>query len=80
MNSQLALGKSYESVDIEEIKEYVAEDKSEFVMISGGEPTCTEIERLHNLFDEIKSWGCKISLSTNGTHPEILAKIIIDKT
>jgi len=72
MNSKLAKGQSDKEVDINMIKEYVLEEQSEWFMISGGEPTCTNIDLLTNLIEEIKSWGCKVGMSTNGYKPEAL--------
>jgi len=76
MNSKLAKGCSGVYIDIEEIKQYVMQDKSKWFMISGGEPTCTDFELLTNLLEEIRSWGCKIGLSTNGSNPSVLGKVI----
>ena len=76
MNSKLARGESEKNVDIEDIKAYVLEDKSKWFMISGGEPTCTDIGLLTNLLEEIKSWGCKIGMSTNGSNPEDLRTLM----
>lgn len=76
MNSRLVLKDGLAPVDLEEVKKFVVENKKEWVMISGGEPTCTRIENLENLLDEIRSWGCKISLSTNGTNSDTLRHII----
>lgn len=82
MNGRLVVVKKtdYErpvkTVDIEVVKSYVMESGSKWVMISGGEPTYTPIAKLHNLIDEIKSWGCKVGISTNGTRPDILNEIL----
>jgi len=76
MNAKLARGKSDKSLDIEEIKQYVKEDKSEWFMISGGEPLCGNIPHLINLLKEIQTWGCKIGISTNGSYPRTLKRIL----
>jgi len=76
MNSKLAAGKSTKTVDIEDVKAYVLVDKSQWFMISGGEPTCTDTEKIKNLIQEIQSWGCKVGMSSNGSRPEILREII----
>ena len=76
MNSKLVLGEDLNQVDINEVKKFVQENKRNWVTISGGEPTCTETTKLINLFNEIKSWGCKIGLSTNGTHSDTLRQIL----
>jgi len=78
MNSKLINPdrESLETIDIEEIKKYVLEDNSEWLMISGGEPTYGSYSSFLNLLEEIKSWNCKIGLSTNGTTSEYLKGII----
>lgn len=76
MNSRLVNGKINIHVGIEEVKKFVQEEGSEWLMISGGEPTCTPIEHLINLFKEIESWGCKIGMSTNGSNFNELRRII----
>ena len=64
------------TVPLEKVKTYVKENKCDWVMISGGEPTLTPSAKLHNLLDEIISWGCKIGMSSNGTLPEVLEDIL----
>jgi pyruvate formate lyase activating enzyme len=81
MNSLLAKENEPENIDlvsIDRIKKHVEENKSEMVMISGGEPTNSGEISLKNLIGEIASWGCKVGLSTNGTRPRILEKILPD--
>lgn len=75
MNANL-VHKKTKGVDIEEIKQYVTNEKVGWVMISGGEPTITEESSFLTLLEEIKSWGCKIGMSTNGTNSEVLRTII----
>jgi len=74
MNSRLVLKQDLKPVDIEEIKSFVSLNKREWVTISGGEPTLDE--NLLNLIQEIKSWGCKVGLSTNGTNCDALRCVI----
>ena len=76
MNSKLALGTSTKQVKLDDVKRYVLEEKSDWIMISGGEPTCSDLDMLLNLIKEIKTWGCKIGVSTNGSKPEILKEIL----
>lgn len=64
------------TVPLDRVKQYVKENNSGWVMISGGEPTLTPSAKLHNLLDEIISWGCKIGMSSNGTLPEVLESIL----
>lgn len=68
--------KPVKTVDLNIVKNHVLESKTQWVMISGGEPTFTPLNKLLNLIDEIKSWGCKVGMSTNGTRPEILSQIL----
>ena len=76
MNSALAVGKIINVVDIKTVKEFVKAEDSEWVMISGGEPTCTDTSLLMNLFEEIRSWGCRIGMSTNGANREALRPLL----
>lgn len=76
MNSKLVKGNIGSKIDIEDVKKFVEEAGSKWVMISGGEPTCTPIIKLITLFREIKSWGCKIGMSTNGSNYDVLSEIL----
>lgn len=76
MNAKLVKMEGLNKVDIEVVKKYVSEEKCEWLNISGGEPTITDITLLINLLEEIKSWGCKIGISTNGSKPETLRQMI----
>jgi len=76
MNARLVRGEVDKPIPIDEIKKSVEENDTEWVMISGGEPTFTDIVLLTNLIDEIRSWGCEVGMSTNGSKPDILGKII----
>jgi len=76
INFKLALNEITNEIDIEEVRKYVADDKSEWLMISGGEPTINDADDLSNLLGEIKFWGCKVGMSTNGCFPNTLSKII----
>ena len=76
MNSKLINCHLDKTVDIDVVRQYVLEDKSKMLMISGGEPFCTPPDLLTNLLDEIKTWGCKIGVSTNGTKVDELKDFI----
>jgi len=76
MNSRLLIKNEMPIVPIEQIKKYVEDNKSNWVMISGGEPTLSDKKELINLINEIKSWGCWVGLSTNGTRPSYLSSVI----
>ena len=60
---------------VEKLKDDVDAYKPDMIMISGGEPTC-RILALYKATGLFKSWGCKVGLSTNGTHPNILEKFV----
>jgi len=73
MNSKLVkMARRLGPINISEVRDYVTKEKCEWVNISGGEPTVTAIELLANLMNEIRSWGCKIGLSTNGNMPYVI--------
>jgi pyruvate-formate lyase-activating enzyme len=76
MNSKLVHPPITTGIDIEEVKKFVLEEKSKWLMISGGEPTCTSLENLVPLLEEISSWGCKIGMSTNGSNSTKLAYVL----
>lgn len=76
MNSKLLTNK-VTPIDIQMAERYIKEEKCDWIMISGGEPTVTPIELLINLIKECQSWGCKVGLSTNGNNPEILENILL---
>lgn len=70
MNSDLISPHFSSKILIEEICDRIKDLGSEMVLISGGEPTCTELKQLKNLIDEIRSWGVKVGMATNGTNYE----------
>lgn len=76
MNLRLVKGDFPDKIDLEIVKKFVQEEKCEWLMISGGEPTCTSQESLIYLLKEIESWGCKIGMSTNGSNYTTLYHII----
>jgi len=76
MNSKLVIGSTDTEISINQLEKIVQEDKAEWVIISGGEPTCTPVDLLKNLIKIIKSWGCKIGVSTNGTNNATLQLIL----
>ena len=76
MNARLVKKTGLEIIDIKDIKDYILAEKVNWINISGGEPTLTEIDLLTNLLEEIKSWNCKIGMSSNGSKPYILELIM----
>ncbi len=77
MNSKLVLdAQSLPTINIEEIKKFVIENKCEWLNISGGEITIQKTESLIELLKEIKSWGCRIAISTNGVFTDKIRSII----
>lgn len=77
MNADLVLPNSEkQAITINEIRNKIEDLKSEMLIISGGEPTCTGRHQLTNLILEIKSWGIKVGMATNGTNSHILKSIL----
>jgi pyruvate formate lyase activating enzyme len=67
MNAKMVL--EFDELDgkpIEEVKKYVVDNNCDWVNVSGGEVTIYPLDKLINLFNEIRSWGCKVAISTNG--------------
>jgi pyruvate-formate lyase-activating enzyme len=78
MNSKLINGEYKPNSDVlGRLKKDVEEYKPEMIFISGGEPTENPLA-LFSAMGLFKSWGCKIGMSTNGTHPETLRKFVVD--
>jgi len=67
MNSKLVKMVDVKEVSLDTVKEFVIENKCEWVNISGGEPTLQLDDELCELIEEIAGWGCKVAMSTNGT-------------
>jgi pyruvate formate lyase activating enzyme len=77
MNSKLVLDcQCLPTINIEQIKAFVTENKCEWMNISGGEITVQPTESLIELLKEIRSWGCKIAISTNGVLTDKIRPII----
>ena len=74
MNSKLAEGAVEKFIPINDIKTMAKKNKSDMVNISGGEPTYSP--QLRNLVEEIRSWGCKVGMSTNGIYHEVLRSML----
>ena len=79
MNSKLVWANEKlngKEISLMEIKKQVLSEKAKWVFISGGEPTFQDRYKLKNLIKQIKSWGCKVGMSTNGSHWDVLINII----
>lgn len=76
MNSALVRNEDINNIPFSEILEKVRKNDSDWVFISGGEPTCTKIEDLIRMIWAFKDMGKKVGLSTNGTHPEEICEIL----
>lgn len=63
-------------ITIEEIRAFVFNEKSKWIHISGGEITISDTDEVLNLIELFKSWGCKVSISTNGFEPEKLKMLL----
>jgi len=77
INCDLVHMQNVTEVPIYEVKNYILENECKWLNISGGEPTCSDEVELINLFKEIKSWGCKIGMATNGTNSEVLQRLLV---
>lgn len=78
MNATLVMdyGAIREAISLDCIRDFVKENDCESVNVSGGEVTIHPTDQLINLFEEIRSWGCKVSISTNGFLTSKLMDII----
>ena len=76
-NSSLVLTpKEAPTIPWEEIKEYLAKRRSvlDAVCVTGGEPTL--MPDLVDKLKDIKSFGYKVKLDSNGSHPEVLKDVV----
>jgi pyruvate formate lyase activating enzyme len=76
INSKLVKLNVSKTWELNDIKEIIKDSLSDWIIISGGEATFLGIEPLTNLLEELKSWGKKIGMSTNGTFPDVLENVI----
>lgn len=82
MNGRIVVVKPEDSlrpvkeIPFDTIKSKIIDGKHDWVQISGGEPTLIPEDQLTNLIDELIGLGCKVGMSTNGTYPWKLAKIL----
>jgi pyruvate formate lyase activating enzyme len=76
MNSKLVTCKGLKEVPIKKVESYVKDNNCEWVNISGGEPTETDLEELVNLIHLIKSWGCQVGMATNGVKVNELRRVV----
>jgi len=77
MNSRLVTGENIKpDISLDEVKLFVKENDCKWVGISGGEPLYRSIFEIMSMVYEIKKWGCKIALSTNGLEFNKLSMIL----
>ena len=77
MNTSLVLPDvSTRHVDITEVIKYIDTEHVKMVMISGGEPTMTDSNKLVALSELFHAHGCRVGMSTNGTRPSIFKHAI----
>ena len=79
-NSSLVLNpKDAPSIPFDTIVDYLKKRKNilEAVVVTGGEPTL--MPDLEEKLREIKSLGYEIKLDSNGSHPEVLKKVVSEK-
>jgi len=76
MNSKLVLNyNELPEIPIGDIEVFIRDNKCEWINVSGGEVTLHPSDKLIALFEEMKRWGCKIAISTNGFLPHKLVDI-----
>ena len=76
-NPELVLGwNKLPTISQEELYDFLEERKKwlDGVVITGGEPTI--FPKLPEFIKKIKKFGLKVSLQTNGTNPEMLARLL----
>lgn len=75
-NKQLISGTQKQVINFAEILEFLESRKSflDAVVITGGEPTLQS--DLEDVINEIKRRGFKVKLDTNGTRPDVLARVL----
>ena len=68
-----------ETVPLPQVEEFIQGQQGwlDGVVISGGEPTVQA--SLPGFIEQVKGWGMPVKLETNGSHPEILRKLIEDE-
>lgn len=76
MNSKLISCEDNPQIDLDDVLDYIKKNNSEWIMISGGEPTCSRPKLLENLVKCFSGFGCKVGLSTNGTNADNLEGIL----
>ncbi len=77
-NYNLVTGKEYKEMTSEEILKKIAgfRDFIDAVVITGGEPTLQDVE---NLCKGLKQMGLLVKIDTNGTNPELVKKLVLQK-
>ena len=74
LNTELVSPKEIKSIPISEVLQYVKDNREEHILISGGEP-CLH-NNICNLVDVFRNSGLRVRLSTNGSFPHTLQKLI----
>lgn len=72
MNASLVNGTCTENIKLDDVYDFVKKDKSDWVFISGGEPTYTYSEDTLSMIINFYKMGKRIGISTNGTNPNVL--------
>lgn len=79
-NALLVLGNvSGQNIDESEVLEYLKKRKGlvDGVVVSGGEPTLQQ--DLEDFIRKVKELGYLVKLDTNGTHPEVVERLLSEK-
>ena len=76
MNASLVNGKCETDIKLDDVYDFVKKDKSDWVFISGGEPTYAYSEDILPMIINFYKMGKKIGISTNGTDPDTLNELL----
>ncbi|RJQ73323.1 MAG: anaerobic ribonucleoside-triphosphate reductase activating protein [Desulfobacteraceae bacterium] len=78
-NPELALGRYPQRISLDQFLQYLAPRRHllDGVVVSGGEPTLAS--GLEEICRAVRDVGLPVKLDTNGTRPEVLARLIRDE-
>lgn len=76
MNAKLVTLEVEKECRLSSLDAFIDENKSGWVVISGGEITCTPIYELKELIAHIRNKKCKIAITTNGVNPLLLYELL----
>jgi len=74
LNYRLVTGENIKKIPIDFVINKYKKKKEEKILISGGEPLCND--KIYELISILKENGFSVRISTNGSFPDILEKLI----